>query len=193
VSAILAKPAASEIVVKQLPYLGKAQARLARLAGDVLMAVQHHLGGERRMPADLDCQMAPVGIKDVERIVVDVRHRLFAFDVVLAGHIPHRRRGAANQDQKQALGDRRLGQIFFCQIVFALPGGTVDHRNGVGLGVAANAPAEAPGHPHQGGVLQRLVGPGQRPPPHAEPAGVVPHPEIGVEDDAIDAIVTAAQ
>jgi hypothetical protein len=68
--------------------------------------------------------------------------------------------GATNQDQKQPLANRRLGQIFFGQIVFALSCGTVDHRNAVGLGVAANAPTEAAGHPHQVGVLQRLVGPG---------------------------------
>src|SRR2546423_13043520 len=47
---------------KAIPLLGKAEARLARLAGNVFVAVQHHLGGERRMPADLDGQMAPVGV-----------------------------------------------------------------------------------------------------------------------------------
>src|SRR5689334_3146752 len=83
---------------KAVPFLGKAETRLARLAGDVLMAVQHHLSGERRMPADLDGQMAPVGVEDVERIVVDVRHRLFSFDVVLCIHIPYRRLGSTNQD-----------------------------------------------------------------------------------------------
>src|ERR1700745_2308284 len=60
-------------------------------------------------------------------------------------------------------------------------------------GIAATAPAEAAGPPHQVGVLKRLVGPGQCPPPHAEPAGIMPHPEIAVQDDANDAIVTAAQ
>jgi hypothetical protein len=44
-----------------ISFLGEAQACLARLAGDIFVAVQHHLGGERRMPADLDRQMAPVG------------------------------------------------------------------------------------------------------------------------------------
>jgi len=85
------------------------------------------------MPAYLDGQMAPVGVEDMKRIVVDIGHRLFSLDVVLAAYIPHRRLGAANQDQKQALGDRRLGQIFFGQIVFALPRGTVDHRNACAL------------------------------------------------------------
>jgi len=63
----------------------------------------------------------------------------------------------------------------------------------VGLGVTAHAAAEAAGHPHQVSVLQRLVGPGQRPPPHAEPARIMPHPEIRVENDAIYAIVAVAQ
>ena len=145
------------------------------------------------MPADLDRQMAPVGVEDVEGIVVDIRHRLFTLDVVLGVHIPHRRLGSSNQHQKQALGDRRLGEIFFGQVVFALPCRTVDYRNAVRLGIAANATAEAAGHPHQIGVLQRRVGPGQRLPPDAEPAGTMPHPEIGVQHDAIDAVVAAAQ
>src|ERR1700751_3519210 len=46
---------------KAVPFLGKAEARPARLAGDVFVAVQHPLGGERRMPADLDRQMAQSG------------------------------------------------------------------------------------------------------------------------------------
>src|SRR6516162_2224954 len=54
---------------KAVPLFGKSD---ARLAGDVFVTVQYHLGGERRMPADLDSQMAPVGVEDVERIVVDI-------------------------------------------------------------------------------------------------------------------------
>jgi hypothetical protein len=58
-------------------------------------------------------KMAPVGVEDVKRIVVDVRHRRFSFDVVLGGDIPHRCAGPADQDQKQALGERGLGEMFF--------------------------------------------------------------------------------
>jgi len=152
VSAIFAKPAASETLVKQFPSLVKLRPAL-RVASDVLVAVQHHLGRERRMPADLDGQMAPVGVEDVERIVVDVGHRLFSLDVVLCADIPHRRLGSTNQDQKQAPLDRRFGQVFFGKVVLALACGTVDHRNAVSLGVAANPATEAAGHPHQVGVL----------------------------------------
>ena len=41
------------------------------------------------MPADLDGQMTPVGVEDVKRVVVDIGHRLFSFDVVLRADIPH--------------------------------------------------------------------------------------------------------
>src|ERR1700730_15954830 len=68
---------------KAVSFLGEGDARLARLAGNVLVAVQDYLGGEGRMPADLDGQMAPLRVEDVKRIVVDIRHRLFSFDVVL--------------------------------------------------------------------------------------------------------------
>src|ERR1700757_2585163 len=142
---------------KAVPLFGKSEARLARLASDVFVTVQYHLGGEWRMPADLDGQMAPVGVEDVERIVVDIGHRLFSFDVVLYVDIPHRRLGSANQDQKQALGDRRLGQIFFGKLVLPLPSETVDYGNVVGFGVPAKATAKPAAQPHQVGVLERLI------------------------------------
>src|SRR6266446_2336012 len=44
---------------KTVSLLGEGDARLARLAGNVLVAVQDHLGREGRMPADLDRKMAP--------------------------------------------------------------------------------------------------------------------------------------
>ena len=65
------------------------------------------------MAADLDGQMAPVRIEDVKRVVVHIRHRLLSFDVVSRADIPHRRLRPTDQNQKQALGDRRLGEIFF--------------------------------------------------------------------------------
>src|SRR6267378_8206181 len=54
---------------KAVSFLGEGD---ARLAGNVFMTVQDHLGREGRMPADLDGQMAPVRIEDVKRVVVDI-------------------------------------------------------------------------------------------------------------------------
>src|SRR6266436_4273122 len=67
---------------KAVSFLGEGDARLARLAGNVFMTVQDHLGREGRMPADLDGQMAPVRIEEVKRVVVDIGHRLLSFDVL---------------------------------------------------------------------------------------------------------------
>jgi hypothetical protein len=56
---------------KAVGLLDKADAGLARLAGDVLMTVEHHLGRERRVAAELDGDVAPLGIEDVKGIVVE--------------------------------------------------------------------------------------------------------------------------
>src|ERR1700730_6158124 len=111
---------------KTVSLLGEGDSRLACLAGNVLMAVQDHLGRKGGMTADLDGQMAPVGVEDMKRVVVDIGHRLLAFDVVFGADIPHRRLRPTDQDQKQALGDRRLGQIFFHKVVLALSCRTID-------------------------------------------------------------------
>src|ERR1700759_5064065 len=57
---------------KAVSVLGEGDARLARLAGNVLMAVQDHLGGEWRRSLVLDGQMAPVRVEDVKRVVVHI-------------------------------------------------------------------------------------------------------------------------
>src|SRR5690242_5349039 len=178
---------------KAVSVLGEGDARLARLAGNVLMAVQDHLGGEGRMPADLDGQMAPVRVEDVKRVVVHIGHRFLSFDVVFCADIPHRRLRPTDQNQKQALGDCRLGEIFFRNVMLALPDRTVDHRNSVRLGVTANATAEPAGQPHQVGVFERLIRSSQCPPPHPEPTRIMAHAEVSVQNNAIDAIVATAQ
>src|SRR5215472_1033047 len=85
------------------PPVGSDQAStscLARLAGNVLMAVQDYLGGEGRVAADLDRQMAPVGIENVKGIVVDVRGRRLSFDVVVGADGPNQSWCPTDQDQK---------------------------------------------------------------------------------------------
>src|SRR6476646_4396300 len=77
--------------------------------------------------------------------------------------------------------------------MLALPDRTVDHGNAVRLGITANATAEPAGHPHQVGVFERVVRSSQRPPPDTEPSGTMPHAEVRIQNDAIDAIVATAQ
>src|SRR5258708_6887786 len=55
------------------------------------------------------------------------------------------------------------------------------------------SPTETAGQPHQVGIFEGFVRPGQRPPPHPKPTGTMPHAEVGVQNDPIHAIVAAAQ
>ena len=46
------------------------------------MTVQDYLCGEWRMTADLDRDVAPLGIEDLKRIVIYVGHGLLSLDVM---------------------------------------------------------------------------------------------------------------
>src|SRR6266436_8206957 len=77
--------------------------------------------------------------------------------------------------------------------MLALPCRTVDDRNVVRFGIASHASAEPAGQPHQMRIVQGFVRSRERPPPHTETAGTMPHAEIGIQNNAIHAIVVAAQ
>jgi hypothetical protein len=82
---------------KAVALLGEGDPGRLRGHCHILMAVQDHLGGERRMPGHLDRQVPPLGVHDVEAVVIHVRalpgqiadHRA----VRGPAHIPHHRRG----------------------------------------------------------------------------------------------------
>ena len=52
---------------KAVSFLRKADSRLTGLTGHIFVTVQDYLGRERRMPADLDGDVAPLGIEDVKK------------------------------------------------------------------------------------------------------------------------------
>src|SRR5437868_2486900 len=64
-------------ISKTISLFGEGNAGLAGLAGDVLVAVQDHLGREGRMPADFNGEMTPFGVQDMKRVVVDIRVGVF--------------------------------------------------------------------------------------------------------------------
>jgi 3-hydroxyisobutyrate dehydrogenase-like beta-hydroxyacid dehydrogenase len=90
-------------------------------------------------------------------------------------------------------GDLGHSQIFFGNVVLALPDGTIHNRDTVGFGIAADAAAETARQAHQVRVFQRFIRPGQRPPPQAKSARIVPHPVISVQHDPVHAIVATGQ
>jgi hypothetical protein len=61
---------------KAVGLLGEAEPGLARLTSDVLMTVEHYLGRERRVTANLNSDVAPLGIEDVKGIVVYEKWRV---------------------------------------------------------------------------------------------------------------------
>src|SRR5436853_3663791 len=80
---------------KTISFFCKVNPGFARPTGHVFVTVQDHLGGERRMSADLDGDMSPLGIEDMKRVVVYIG--VLTFQVVVDAHIPYRCRGAAHQ------------------------------------------------------------------------------------------------
>ena len=159
-----------------------------------LVAVEDDLRAERRMPRHLDRDMAPLGVDDVKRIVVDV----FAppLDVHDRGglrrarHLPHRRRRLGHQHQKHPDADLMAGQVRLGDAVLALPGRAEDHRHPVGRTPRLDPPREPARHSHQVRVVQLGVAVAvPAPPPGAEPARVVPERIERVEHDPIHAVI----
>ena len=77
--------------------------------------------------------------------------------------------------------------------MLALSCHTVNDRDAMRFRIAAHAPTEPARQPHQMGVIKGFVRTSERPPPDAETTGTVRHPKIGIQNNAIHAIVAAAQ
>src|SRR6201984_1850955 len=192
VSAIFAKAAGQETWVKQLPCLVKVIPALRAWQATYSWPFSMICAGKGGWPLIL-MVMSPLGVQNVKGIVVDIGHRLLFLDVVIGADIPHRRLGPADQDEKQSLCDGGPGEIVFRDVVLAFPRRTVDKRNVIRLGIAANAPPKTASQPHHMSVVQRGVRSSELPPPQPETACVMSHPEIRVQYDAINAVIAAAQ
>jgi len=155
------------------------------------VTVQKDLSRERWMPADLDGDVPPFWIEDMKGVVIHVRDWLSSFEMMIRAGVPHGGLRTADQDEKHPSRNLSFGQVFFGNVVFAIPDGTFDDGNVVCFGITVNAPTEAAGHPHQVHIFQCVVRSGQRSPPEAEPAWIMPHAKIAIQNDPIDAIVTA--
>jgi hypothetical protein len=67
-------------------------------------------------------------------------------------------------------------------------------RDLVGVSPTPYATGKSAGHPHQMRVVQQLIGVlMQPPPPHPKPTRVMPQREVGVQQDAIHAVIAARQ
>ena len=93
------------------------------------------------MSAHPDADVAPLGIEDVEVVVVHPRHRLLAANVQPATlrarqHLPHRRLGTGD-DHCEDPGEARIAwKVSERDVVLALTSFAVDDRNVVLSGPA---------------------------------------------------------
>jgi hypothetical protein len=195
VSASWARPSGSGTRVKQLPSL-VADPDALSLAGDVLVAVEDDLRGERRMPRHLDRDVPPVGVHQVEGVLVDERlllRQVADHPGARAVDLPHGGRSASDQDQEHPRTDRVLSEVVLGDTVLALTPPAVDHRDGVRRGGRPHPPREPAGHPDQVRVVQLRVITVQPPPPDPEPARTVTQRVVGVQDDPVHTVVGAGQ
>ena len=87
-----------------------------------------------------------------------------------------------------------LGQILLGDLMLALPGLAIDHRNPVRLRGRAQPAGEPAREPHQMRVVQPLVAVAvPTPPPHPEAARRMPQREVRVQDDPVRAVIAARQ
>ena len=181
---------------KAVALLGVADPDALGLARDVLMAVEDDLRGERRMPGHLDRDVTPVGIHEVEGVVVD--ERLLLRQVPdhpgrRAVDLPDRGRGPRDQDQEHPRAYRVVGEVLLRDQVLTLTPPAVDHRDVVGCGGRPHPPGEPARHPHQVRVVQLRVVAVQAPPPDPEPARTVAQRVVGVQDDPVHTVVGTGQ
>ena len=111
-----------------IPCFGELDFRFARLAGDILVTVQHRLCPERRMAAHFDNDVHPLRIENMEMIMVDVRPRLFLAILPEPDrhlHIPDQSWRAGHENKKQTIPGFVRGQIFLGNLVLPIAWGTV--------------------------------------------------------------------
>src|SRR5713226_7855664 len=177
-----------------IPLLDEIEVSPAGLAGDVLVPVQDDLRAERGMAGHLDGDVAPVGVHDVEGLVIHVWQLVGQVDATPARalDIPDRGYRAGDQDHEQPTADGVLGEIVLGDVMLALPAAAVDDGDVVRLGEPSNAAAKAASQTHEVRVVELVLGAAhQSPPPQPKPAGRVAQRVVGVQNNAIDTVVSA--
>jgi hypothetical protein len=121
------------------------------------MTIQHDLRAEGWMPGHLNRDVSPIGIDDVERIVIDERPLGFQManhSTFVALHFPNGGWSPGNQNHEQSADGRILAVIFFGDLMFLLIGSTIEDGNCFCLRIATDATAKTASHPHQVRVVQ---------------------------------------
>jgi hypothetical protein len=160
------------------------------------MPVAYDLSGKRRVTADLDRYVAPVGVQDMKRIMIHIRHGLLAFQMMLLPthtYFPNRRLRFPHQDQNTP---RVIGVVLrYSSARSCFRSSARQSITGTALALAQprTRRLKRPAKAHQMGIVQCFHAPSQVMPPDSEPAGIVSGTKVTIENDPIYAIVAACE
>ena len=90
------------------------------------------------MTAELDRDVAPVWIEDVKGVVVHIRHRPLAVQMMLPADVPDRGLRPPDEDEQDAFGHGRRRQVLLGEVMLALARAAIDDRHAVVLRVGAD-------------------------------------------------------
>ncbi|MBI4024693.1 MAG: hypothetical protein HY360_06900 [Verrucomicrobia bacterium] len=180
---------------KAVALLDPGDSLLMGLAFDPLVAVDHHLHPKGWVAAHFDRQMPPVGVQQVKVIMLDQRPGLRSTQdqltlAVLLG-FPDQPRCPSHEDGKYAtevgfLRQKRFGTGMFGFVADR----AVQNRHALALGESVDTAAKVAGHLLEAFLIQGHAGIKDIPPSEQAATGLS-QGKIAVEDQPIDAVVTA--
>ena len=159
---------------KAIAFFGERKVLTLGFTRDVLMSVEDDHRVERRMRAQLDDDMTPLGVHDMKGIMVDIVVGFWGRDtkatVTIALNVPYRGRCTSDEDAEDAAEVRIRRHDRFCYLLFAFLGVTENQRDVVLFRKGSNPATEVARQPHEVCVVQLIIIPEQGPPPASEPA-----------------------
>jgi hypothetical protein len=140
--------------------------------------------------------MSPLWVHDVEVIVIDVgvsASQVLNSSIFALLHMPGWSRGSAYQNQKQPFEFWASWQMFLGNLMFSCPSLAVNDGYPMFLTVGSYTTTESSRHSHQMFIVQIFITPMQVTPPQPKATCNVPRPKIGIQHDAVRAIVNPIQ
>ena len=163
----------------------------------VFMAIQHDLRGKRRVRAELDGYMPPFRVHDVERILIDVGLRGLLFDVdppvAIPLHIKNGRWATSGQNAEDAPELRVCWNMLFGDFIFSFTPFTVDQWDPMLFGIGANSSAKSSSESHEVSIVKSVIVSHQHTPPRSKTTAGLRQNKIGIQNNAIHAIIYAVK
>src|SRR5437867_6230503 len=174
------------------------QAPFTSLAFDPFVTVGNHLRPKRRIATYPNRDMPPLGIHQVNMVMIDVRPFLLAIQIrdlilAVAFDFPYRRRRSSNQDHEHSFEIRVLRNIGLGLFMLAFSGLAQQKWNLVLPRIRFQPTLEPPRHPLQMRAIQCLIRTHQCPPPATKTTGALRIFKIGIDHDPVHAVVMSLQ